>query len=83
MSATSQSRGEAADNSDLEMLKFSRMESLVQNLGLKGVVPLSVGASVIIDMVITFALKLIGLPVFYSITVGMTIAIAAPVSYFA
>ena len=83
MSATSQSTGEAADNSNLEMLKFSRMERIIQNFGIKGLVPLSVVASVILAMVITFALKLMGLPVFYSITVGITIAIASPVSYFA
>ena len=34
-------------------------------------------------IVITFALKLIGLAVFYSVSVGITITIAAPVSYFA
>ena len=83
MSATSQSTGEAADNSNLEMLKFSRMERIVQKFGIKGLVPLSVVASVILAMVITFALKLIGLTVLYSITVGITIAIASPVSYFA
>jgi ABC-type transport system involved in cytochrome bd biosynthesis fused ATPase/permease subunit len=83
MSATSQPPGENADNSDLEILKFSRMETLIQNFGVKGIVPLSVVASVILAMVITFALKLIGLAILYSITVGITIAIAAPVSYFA
>ena len=77
MSATSQSTGEAADNSNLEMLKFSRMERIVQKFGIKGLVPLSVVASVILAMVITFALKLIGLTVLYSITVGITIAIAS------
>ena len=56
MSATSQSTGEAADNSNLEMLKFSRMERIIQNFGIKGLVPLSVVASVILAMVITFAL---------------------------
>ena len=35
-------------------------------------------------MIVTaFALKLIGLAVFYSVSVGITITIAAPVSYFA
>ena len=83
MSATSQSPGENGNKSDLEILKFSRMERIIQNFGVKGIVPLSVVASVILAIVITFALNLIGLPVFYSVSVGITIAIAAPVSYLA
>ena len=59
------------------------MERIIQNFGIKGLVPLSVVASVILAMVITFALKLMGLAVLYSITVGITIAIASPLSYFA
>ena len=82
MSDQNQTRGEATDQSDGEILKFSRMESLVQNLGLKGVVSLSVGASVILVIVLTFALKPF-FPLWYSISVGITIAIASPVSYFA
>ena len=83
MSATSQARGENADNNDLEILKFSRMETLIQNFGVRGIVPLSVVASVILAIIITFGLNLFGIAVLYSVTVGITIAVASPVSYFA
>ena len=83
MSATSQSRGENADNNDLEILKFSRVETLIQNFGVMGIVPLSVVASVILAIVITLALNLFGIAVLYSVSVGITIAVASPVSYFA
>ena len=83
MNTMSQSPGENADNNDLEMLKFSRMETLIQNFGVRGIVPLSVVASVILAIIITFGLNLFGIAVLYSVTVGITIAIASPVSYFA
>ena len=83
MSATSQSRGENADNNDLEILKFSRMETLIQNIGVMGIVAFSVVASVILAIVITLALNLFGIAVLYSVSVGITIAVASPVSYFA
>ena len=83
MNTMSQSPGENADNNDIEMLKFSRMETLIQNFGVRGIVPLSVVASVILAIIITFGLNLFGIAVLYSVTVGITIAIASPVSYFA
>ena len=83
MNTMSQSPGENADNNDLEMLKFSRMETLIQNFGVRGIVPLSVVASVILAIINNFGLNLFGIAVLYSVTVGITIAVASPVSYFA
>ena len=83
MNTMSQSPGENADNNDLEMLKFSRMETLIQNIGVMGIVAFSVVASVILAIVITLALNLFGIAVLYSVSVGITIAVASPVSYFA